>query len=344
MRLDYEVKDLHLIHPFILSDSRYSTKTVIIVRVHDQDITGIGESSPSKYYGEPPASVCACLDLAKIILGTFSDPLAIDQLNELLLHHFPDNPSARSGIIMAVCDWIGKKSKLPLYKFFNLDKSQTPRTSFTIGIDDLEMIEQKIREAEPYPILKIKLGVGDRDYDIVKTIRNTTDKILRVDVNEGWDREEAYKKIAWLKSQNVELVEQPLPKEKLDDMAWLKKRSALPLFADENVMTSDDIPKLVPCFHGINIKLDKCGGLREAIRMLRTARELNLQTMLGCMIQTSVGISAAAQISPLADYADLDGHLLIQNDPYSGIAIENGKIILNDEPGIGVLVQGHSPL
>ncbi len=336
MRLDYDVRDLRLIHPFILSDSQYTTKTVILVRVFAEGITGIGESSPSRYYGEPPESVCVCLDRAKDILENFHDPFQIENLNAVLIQNFPHNASARSGIEMAVYDWIGKKLDLPLYRLFGLDKVKTPVTSFTVGMDDENVLGQKIREAERYPLLKIKLGAGESDYEVVKAIRRITDKTLRVDANEGWDREDAAKKIEWLSARNVELIEQPLPKEHAEDMRWLKERSALPLFADESVMTSRDIPGLAECFHGINIKLDKCGGLREAMRMMDTARALNLRTMLGSMVQTSAGISAAAQISPLANYADLDGHLLIRDDPYSGIGIENGKIILNDKPGIGV--------
>ncbi|MBL7995738.1 dipeptide epimerase, partial [bacterium] len=258
MILQHELRTLRLIHPFILSDSRIETKDVFIIRIEHEGITGIGESSPSRYYGEPPESVLECLGKTAVLLCQFKDPSAIDDIMRLLLQHFPENSSARSGIDMALHDWVGKKSQLPLYKFFELDQARTPFTSFTIGIDELSVIEQKIREAESYPILKIKLGVGEQDFEIIKTIRKVTDKILRVDVNEGWNKEEAANKIDWLAGQGVELIEQPLPKENNDDMIWLKQRSKLPLFADESVKTNEDISALQECFHGINIKLDKC--------------------------------------------------------------------------------------
>ncbi len=336
MRLSFELRSLHLLHPFILSDSRIDSKDVIIVRIEHDGFGGIGESSPSRYYGEPPESVLTCLDHISRLMPEFESPTDIECIMRILEERFPASPSARSGVDMALHDWIGKKNNTPLYRYFGLDKTRTPLTSFTIGIDEPHMIEQKIREAEPYPILKIKLGVGDRDYDIINTIRKATPKKLRADVNEGWTREEAAKKIEWLSRQGVELVEQPLPKEDLEGMAWLKPRAGLPLFADENVKTANDISPLKECFHGVNIKLDKCGGISEAKRMIDTARQHGMMTMLGCMIQSSVGISAAAHLSPLVDFADLDGHLLIRDDPFHGIAITDGKIILNDNPGIGI--------
>lgn len=337
MHLTYELRSLRLLHPFVLSDSRIDSKDVIIVRIEHEGITGIGESSPSRYYGEPPESVMICLAEAAKALSGFTDPFKIADIMRTLSELFPNNTSARSGVDMALHDWIGKKLQTPLFKYFGLNKADTPMTSVTIGIDELKMIEQKIKEAEPYPILKIKLGVGERDYEIIKTIRKSTQKKLRVDVNEGWTRDEAAEKIDWLAGQGVELIEQPLPKENTDEMIWLKQRSALPLFADESVKTDSDIPLLKESFHGINIKLDKCGGLSEALRMIKTARTHGLKTMVGCMIQTAIGTTAAGHISPLTDFADLDGHLLIDDRSYSGMEIKKGKIILNEKPGIGIL-------
>lgn len=336
MRLNYELKTLRLIHPFILSDSRIESKDVIIIRLQHDGITGIGESSPSRYYGEPPESVLECLKEASGVIGRFTDPSKVKEIMQSVQDSFPKNCSARSGLDMALHDWISKKMKQPLHQFFGLDKTKAPLTSFTIGIDELRIIDEKTREADPYPILKIKLGVGDQDYEIVKTIRMLTDKTLRVDVNEGWTKEEAAKKIEWLAGQGVELIEQPLPKENNDDMLWLKERSVLPLFADESVKTNSDIATLKGRFDGINIKLDKCGGLMPALQMIKTAREQGLKVMLGCMIQTAIGTTAAANISPLIDYADLDGHLLIDDGQFRGMETINGKIILNDNPGIGI--------
>ena len=337
MQLSYELKTLRLLHPFILSDYRIEAKDVIIVRIEHEGITGIGESSPSRYYGEPPESVLECLAKAAVLLSQFKDPSAIDDIMQLLRQYFPENTSARSGIDIALHDWVGKKLQMPLYKFLGLNEAKTPLTSFTIGIDELSVIEKKIHEAESYPILKIKLGVGEQDFEIIRAIRKVTDKTLRVDVNEGWNREEAALKIDRLAREEVELIEQPLPKENYDDMIWLKQRSVLPLFADESVKTNEDISALQECFHGINIKLDKCGGLREALRMIKTARKHELKIMLGCMIQTAIGTTAAAHISPMADVADLDGHLLLADQSFKGMEIKNGKIILNDKYGIGIL-------
>jgi L-alanine-DL-glutamate epimerase-like enolase superfamily enzyme len=212
-------------------------------------------------------------------------------------------------------------------------------TSFTIGIDTPEVVRRKTVEAEPYRILKVKLG-RDRDTDrqLIETIRTVTDKPITVDANQGWrDREEALRMSEWLAARNVVFIEQPMPKEQIDDTAWLRKRSPLPLIADESVQRLTDVPKACGVFDGINVKLMKCTGLREAHKMITLARALNLKVMLGCMTETSCAISAAAQLSPLVDWADLDGALLIKNDLFAGATIVDGRITLPDRPGIGVV-------
>jgi len=212
-------------------------------------------------------------------------------------------------------------------------------TSFTIGIDTPEMVRRKTREAEPYHIIKVKLGAGDEaDRAIIGAIRDVTDKPITVDANQGWkDRGGALAMIEWLAARGVVFIEQPMPKEQLDDTAWLRERSPLPLIADENVQRLADVVRCRGVFDGINIKLMKCTGLREAHKMITLARALDLKVMLGCMTETSCAISAAAQLSPLVDWADLDGALLIKNDLFSGTTIVDGKITLNDRPGLGLV-------
>lgn len=334
MTLDHELKTLHLRHPFILSGSQYSEKQVILVRLFHDGAEGWGESSPSRYYGEPPESVLAMISQAAILLKNH-DPSDARKIDRLLRASFPSQASARNAVMTAVCDWNAKRLGKPLYRFFEAG-SEAALTSFTIGMDEPEILKKKIEAASEFPILKIKLGDGDRDYAIMENVRSLTDKKLRVDANEGWTYEEAKAKIAWLAGQNVELVEQPLPSDRIDDMKKLKALSSLPLFADESVKILPDIDTIVGAFDGINIKLDKCGGPLEALDMIRSARARGLKVMLGCMVQTSVGTSAAAHLSPLVDFADLDGHLLITDDAFTGLDIRKGRIYLSERPGLGV--------
>jgi len=237
---------------------------------------------------------------------------------------------------MALLDWVGRRFHAPLYRLLGLDRSKTPITTFSIGIDEPEVIEQKVREAEGFPVLKIKVGL-DNDAEILAAVRRVTGKPLRVDANEGWrDKEQALERIRWLQGMGVELVEQPLPAAMLEETAWLRGRVDIPIIADEAVHRARDIPKVAGAYDGVNIKLMKAGGLQEAIRMIHVARALDMKVMLGCMIESSVAISAAAHLSPLVDYADLDGNLLIARDPFVGVAVDQGRLILNDLPGLGI--------
>jgi L-alanine-DL-glutamate epimerase-like enolase superfamily enzyme len=225
---------------------------------------------------------------------------------------------------------------LPLYRHFGLDPRDTPVTTFSIGMDKPEVVRQKVREAEPFPVLKIKVGLKT-DEEMIASVRAATKKPLRVDANEGWrDKEEAVRKINWLESQGVEFVEQPMPAEMLEETRWVRGRVHIPIIADEACLHPRDIPRLVNAYDGVNIKLMKCGGVQEAFRMIQVARALGLKVMLGCMIESSIGVTAAAHLSPLADYADLDGNLLIANDPYRGVTVERGKLILPDGAGLGL--------
>lgn len=335
MKLSFSQFDLKLKHTFTISRSSRDIESVVIVELEHEGIVGYGESSPSRRYGENVETVLAFL--SRINLSRFEDPFQLVSIMEYLDTVAEGNVAAKAAIDIALHDWLGKKVNLPLFKYWGLEKQKTPVTSFTIGIDKPEVIERKVREAEEYPILKIKLGL-DNDKEILDTVRKVTDKRLRVDANEGWKSKElALEKIKWLESEGVELIEQPMPAADLEGTAWLRERTTIPIIADENCLRLHDIPPLREVFDGINIKLMKCAGLREATRMIHTARACNLKVMLGCMIESSIGISAAAQLSPLIDYADLDGHVLTTNDPFDGVTIVDGKLILPDRPGIGAI-------
>lgn len=334
MQLSFYRYNLQLKHPFTIARGTRTVEPVVIVKLEHGDITGYGEAAPSSRYGENENTVEAFL--RKIDLMNFTDPFQLESILDYADRIAAGNYSAKAALDIALHDWLGKAMNVPLYKYWGLDKNKTPLTSFTIGIDTPDVIEKKVREAEEYPLLKIKLG-GDNDEEIMRTIRKVTKKTLRVDANEGWKTKEiALQKIQWLEQEGVEFVEQPMPSNDLEGVAWLRERVKLPLIADENCLRLHDVPKLMNSYDGINIKLMKCTGLREAMRMVATARACGMKIMVGCMIETSVAISAAAQFSPLIDYADLDGSVLTTNDPFEGVTILNGKLELPDRPGIGV--------
>ena len=334
MNLSFQYIDLHLRHTFTIARSSRDIEPCIIVELEHDGLIGYGEAAPSDRYGETPQTVMAFLK--KLAFQQFHDPFQMEEILQYVNSSDAGNTSAKAAVDIALHDWVGKRLDSPLWRLWGLNKASTPLTSFTIGIDSLEKIEMKVKEAEDYPILKVKLGVP-HDEKIIATIRSLTDKIIRVDANEGWkSKEQARDKILWLEQQGVEFIEQPLPAAALVETAWLREQVNIPLIADENVTVLSDIPKLYGAFDGINIKLMKCTGLREAMRMIHTAKAMNMKVMLGCMIESSVAISAAAQLSPLADYADLDGNVLIADDPFEGVTLEDGKLILHDEPGLGV--------
>lgn len=339
MRLTHYRYELRLKHTFTISRSSRDVSPVVITQLEHDGILGFGEASPSGRYGENVDTVEAFL--SKLDLSRFTDPFQLESILDHVDAVAEGNTAAKAAVDIALHDWIGKKLGVPLYKYWGLEKSKTPLTSFTIGIDTPRVIEQKVREAEEYPLLKIKLG-GNNDEEIIKTIRGVTKKTLRVDANEGWKtKEAAVEKIKWLEQEGVEFVEQPMPASDLAGTAWVRERVNLPLIADENSIRLRDVPKLRGIFDGINIKLMKCTGLREAIKMIHTARACDLKIMVGCMIESSIAISAAAQFTPLLDYADLDGHVLTTNDPFDGVRIIDGKLLLPDRPGIGAISKSH---
>ena len=335
MRLRYYPHTLELKHAFTIATNSRTTTPAMMVEVEQEGITGYGEASMPPYLGENQETVANFL--RQVDLSRFSDPFQLEEILPAIDALAPGNTAAKAAVDIALHDWIGKTLGAPLHRLWGLNPARAPVTSFTIGIDTPDMVRRKTAEAAPYKILKVKLGL-DTDRQLIETIRSVTDKPITVDANQGWtDRNEALKMIEWLATQGVVFIEQPMPKAQMDDTAWLRTKSPLPLIADESVQRLADVPKAHGVFDGINIKLMKCTGLREAHKMITLAHVLGLKVMLGCMTETSCAISAAAQLSPLADWADLDGAVLIKNDLFDGATIVDGKVTLPDRPGIGVV-------
>ena len=334
MKLKFNPYTLELKHTFTISTNSRTTTPVVLTEIEHEGSVGRGEASMPPYLGESHETVTKFL--SKVNLSQFNDPFQLDDILDYINSIDEKNTAAKAAVDIALHDLIGKILKKPLHQIWGFNKNNTPNTTFTIGIDTEEIIKQKVKEAAEYKILKIKLGSSD-DKMLIRTIREVTDKKIAVDVNQGWkDKEFGLDLIYWLKEQNVVMVEQPMPKEMFDEIAWLTEKSPLPIFADEGVQRLDDVLKIKGIYSGINIKLMKCTGLREAHKMLTVAKAANMQTMIGCMTETSCAISAASQLSPIVEWADLDGNLLIKNDPYLGTKIINGKITLNDNFGIGL--------
>ena len=331
VKIASKITKLHLNHPFKISRrTTDSYREVISVEIDG----GIGETAPAKFYGENVQTV-------EKALATLSSALDgnLDQIQDVMagIESLLDgNYAAKSAIDMALHDRLGKKLGVPLYKLWGLNPQKTPGTSFTIGLDEPAVMAEKAQQAEVYPILKVKLGTS-RDIEILQTLRNVTDKPIYVDANTAWTPKEAVEKIPQLAKYDVALIEQPTKPGDIAGLKFVHEHSKLPIIADESVKRASDIPALADAVDGINIKLVKCGGISEALRMIHVARAHGLLVMIGCMIESSLGITAAAHLTPLVDYADLDGNLLISNDPYSGVTLEKGKLILPDHPGIGVL-------
>ncbi len=324
-------------HAFTIATASRTSTPGMLVEIEHDGVIGYGEASMPPYLGESQASAAAFL--ARIDLGRFPDPFQLGEILPAIDTLAPGNTAAKAAVDIALHDWIGKKLGAPWHRIWGLDPTKAPVTSFTIGIDTPEVVRQKTREAAPYKIIKVKLGRDPAtDRALIDAIRDVTDRPITVDANQGWsDRADALRMIEWLATRGVLFIEQPMPKENPADTAWLRERSPLPLIADESVQRLPDVRRALGVFDGINIKLMKCTGLREAHQMITVARALGLKVMLGCMTETSCAISAAAQLSPLVDWADLDGALLIKNDVFLGTTVVDGKITLNDLPGIGVV-------
>jgi L-alanine-DL-glutamate epimerase-like enolase superfamily enzyme len=333
--VETEVVRLKLRHTWttVMSSSDYRDN--LYVRLRHDGVTGVGEAAPITRYGESAASAREAVDSVRELLAS-ADPWRFAKLTADVFRRIEGQYAAKAAIDIALMDWVTGKLGVPLYRYLGLDPRDTPLTTFSIGIDTPEITRRKVREAEPFPILKIKVGL-DTDEATIDAVRSVTRKPLRVDANEGWeDKHEAVRKINWLESQGVDFVEQPMPAAMLEETRWVRGKVHIPIIADEACLHPRDIPRLAEAYDGVNIKLMKCGGIQEALRMIGMAKSLGLKTMLGCMIESSVGVTAAAHLSPLVDYADLDGNLLISNDPYSGVKVEQGKLILPERPGLGL--------
>ena len=334
LKLSFLPHDLALKHTFTIANSSRKTTPDMLTRIEFDGLVGYGEASMPPYLGESVDS--ATKFLSALDLGQFKDPFQMDDILAYVDSVIPGNCAAKASVDIALHDLVGKIMGQPWYKIWGFDPANTPNTSFTIGIDTPEVVRQKVAEAAPYKILKVKLGMST-DMEMIETIRSSTNVPLCVDVNQGWtDKNKALEMIHWLKEKGVVFVEQPMPKTAIDDMAWLTENSPLPTIGDESVQRLHDVIKAKGVYSGINIKLMKCTGMREAHQMLTLARSLDMKVMIGCMTETSCAISAAAQLSPKTDWADLDGNLLISNDPYSGVQVVDGKISLIDKPGLGI--------
>jgi L-alanine-DL-glutamate epimerase-like enolase superfamily enzyme len=330
-----DVVRLRLRHTWttVMSSSEYRDN--LHLRYARDGVTGLGEGAPIVRYQEDAASARRTVESLRSMLVP-ADPWQFAKLMSGVFQKVKGEYAAKAAIDIALMDWVTQKLGVPLYRYLGLDRRDTPLTTFSIGVDTPETTRQKVKEAEPFPILKIKVGLKT-DEETIAAVRSVTKKPLRVDANEGWkDKEEAVRKINWLESQGVEFVEQPMPATMLEETRWVRARVHIPIIADEACLHPQDVPKLAGAYDGVNVKLMKCGGIQEALRMIEIARSLGLKTMLGCMIESSIGVTAAAHLSPLVDYADLDGNLLIANDPYTGATVEKGKLILPSRPGLGL--------
>ena len=327
--------NLMLKYPFTISTYSRTTTPVVLVEIHYNGYVGYGEASLPQYLGETQDSVISFLK--QVDLGQFSDLTAIDEILTYVDHIAIGNTAAKASIDIALHDLVGKMCGRAWHEIWNLNPENTPNTTYTIGIDTDDIVKKKTTEvASDFKILKVKLG-GRDDKRMIEVIRSVTNLPLAIDANQGWkDRSEALEMLYWLKDQGVVLIEQPMLKTDLEGSAWLTAHSPLPIFADESVQRLADMEKIKGAFSGINIKLMKCTGMNEAYKMINVAPSMGFDVMLGCMTETSCAISAASQLSPAVNFADLDGALLITNDCFRGTIIKNGKIILNNLPGIGV--------
>ena len=335
MKLSFEPYELKLRHSFNLAKYSRTTTPDVQVKLELDGFVGYGEASMPPYLGESVDSVTSFL--SKLDLSQFADPFRIEDIHEYMDSVAPDNRAAKASVDIALHDLLGKIMGQPWYKIWGLNPENAPDTSFTIGIDKADVVRQKVDEASPYNVLKVKMGL-DNDKELVNIIREKTDRPICVDANQGWDsKEKALEMCHWLAERNCLFVEQPMAKEKIDETAWLRERSPLPIIADEFMQRLPDVRRASQAYDGINIKLMKCTGMHEAYKMAVLAKALGMKVMLGCMTETSCAVTAAAQLAPMVDWADLDGNLLIANDKFDGIKIVNGKVTIPDRPGIGVL-------
>jgi L-alanine-DL-glutamate epimerase-like enolase superfamily enzyme len=336
MKISYRILNLPFSHPFTISKGTKTHQPTLIVQLEWNGLTGVGEAPAIRYYNITVEKMAEDLERKRQMVERFAltDP---ERFWHFLHHLFPDNPFLVCALDMAGWDLIGKLRNQPLYRIWGLDITSGPITDYTIGLDTPEIMAQKVRE-KPWPVYKVKAG-GAGDIDRLNAIRGITNAPIRVDANAGWTLEEAMEKIPAYKKSGVEFIEQPLAKDDLDGMLFLKEHSVLPLIADESCVSEADVMKCATMFHGVNIKLTKCSGITPARRMLKHARSLGLSTMLGCMNESSIGTAALVHLSPLADYLDADGPLLLASDAASGLNYDHGRIHISDKPGLGIDLQ-----
>lgn len=335
MKLSFEPYELQLRHTFTVSSYSRTTTPDVQLKLEYDGFTGYGEASMPPYLGHTVESVCAFL--SRVNLDAFPDPFCIEDILGYVDSLSDGDAPAKAAIDIALHDLVGRMTGQPLYRIFGLNPLKAPATSFTIGIDTPEVVREKTLEAaDRYRVLKVKVGL-DSDLKMIEAIRSVSSLPLIVDANQGWtDREKALDEIFLLHEKGVLMAEQPMARDRMDDIAWITERSPIPIIADESLQRLADIRDIKGAFSGINIKLMKCTGLCEARKMISYARAEGMKVMLGCMTETSCGVSAAAQLSPAVDFADLDGNLLIANDPFEGVTVEDGLLRLPERPGIGV--------
>jgi L-alanine-DL-glutamate epimerase-like enolase superfamily enzyme len=335
--LSWEILTVHTTVPFVIARGGASDHRVVKVTLRDADgVVGWGEASPNRFYGETPETAIAALERLKPLVEG-CDPFQLESIEAQMNAALRNNGSVKSAISAAAHDIVGKRLGVPLWKLWGLDPAKSPLSSFTIAIapDNKELV-RRVKAAAEYPVLKVKLGT-DRDEEIIRTVREAApDKVLRIDANAAWSPKQALVMIELLVELGVEYVEQPVAATDLDGLAFVRERSSLPIVADESCVVAADVAKLAGLVDGINIKLSKCGGLREALRMIATARAHGMLVMAGCMIETSLAITTACHFAPLLDYADFDGAALLSDDPHVGATITGGRITIPNEPGLGV--------
>jgi len=333
-KLSVKIHDLKLRYTWGLSRGTWTTRTNAFVRLERDGIVAYGEAAPIARYNETAETAAAFIEKARPILDRDLRDYAVRSAEIEAVG--PGEHAAKAALDIAILDWVSKSLGVPLWRLLGLGRDKIVTTTYTIGIDEIPVMQQKLREASDFGVYKIKVGTAD-DRKIIEGLREVTDKPLRADANEGWKtKEEALEMINWMAGLGVELIEQPLPAAQLEDYAWLKDRVKIPVFADESLILPSDLPKIAPYVHGVNVKLMKCGGVQEAVRLAAMGRALGLKLMIGCMVESSVGIAAGAAVASLFDHADLDGTLLISNDPFGGLEIVKDRLILSDRPGLGV--------
>jgi L-alanine-DL-glutamate epimerase-like enolase superfamily enzyme len=336
----HEIRPVTLVptHPFRIARSEHAAYHHWLVRLEHDGDQGWGEAAPSRRYGETEHTVKAALEELLPLVG--DDPYAFDAIESRMNGHLWENASAKTAISAALWDLVGKRHGLPLYRWLGLDLERVPATSFTIGIADAEAMRRKVEDAADYAILKIKMGFED-DVAVLARIRAMTDKPIRVDANEGWTRAGALARLPALEDLGVELLEQPVPAADREGLALVSGATSIPVVADEACRTTADLAGLQGVVDAVNVKLAKTGSIGEAVRLMTAARALHFGVFLGCMVESSLGIAAAAHLAPLADWVDLDGHLLLADDPFEGLRLEGGRVLPDpDAPGLGVRPAG----